>query len=91
MATFRTELLARIDDLNANIRQVIGGALSRHNAAAYLGIGVRTLDNLTRQGKIRRVQFELEGGRGSRKRPRVAYRKEELDRYLQEQEGREQG
>ena len=53
------------------------GNLTRKEAAAYLRISVRTLDNLAQDGEIPYSKL----GKGAR--ARVIYQRKELDAYLE--------
>lgn len=55
--------------------------MHRHEAAAYLRLGVSTFDNLVREGKIRK--YRMTGRR------RVLFDREELDAYVRESSGRQ--
>ena len=57
------------------------GVFSRKDAAEYLGIHINSLDQLVRQGKIKRVPLHTQGNRG-----RVGFRREELDRFITKNE-----
>jgi excisionase family DNA binding protein len=55
------------------------GALDKKSAAAYLGVGLRTLERLIEQGQIPTVKVG---------RRRVVIRKEALDEFLKAREHR---
>ena len=59
----------RGDDLRSPV-------LSGHSAAAYIGVGLRTLQMLTAAGKIPRVQLSPR---------RIGYLRRDLDAYIDRQ------
>lgn len=72
------KLLERIaKTLDHQVQVTTGGALSREEAARYLGISPRTLHELCVGGKIKRVVVSP---------ARFVFRREELDRYLVDNE-----
>ena len=71
------ELLDEIKALREDLRATRRAVLNREEAAEYLGISVRTLHDLREEGKVRAVQ--LSPGRHG-------YRREELERFLVENE-----
>jgi len=77
-------LLDEIRGLREDIRALSGAALTRDQAAAFLGVGVRTFDKLVAAGRIHPVDNTVNPSEG--KRGRVTFRREELERYLRESE-----
>ena len=72
------DLLGEIEALREDLRATRRAVFTREEAAEYLRISVRTLHELREEGKVRAVQ--LSPGRHG-------YRRVELDRFLEENEG----
>jgi Helix-turn-helix domain len=72
-----SELLHEVRDLRADLRALTGAVLNREQAAGYLGLSVRNLHELVKRGLVKRVTLST---------GRYGFRREELDRYLEENE-----
>jgi helix-turn-helix protein len=64
------------------LHAVSGGALQNPEAARFLGVGVRTLDNLLAQGRVSPIDNSIRPEEG--KRGRVTFDKTELERYMRD-------
>lgn len=70
-------VLDEVRALREELRVTRRPTMARDDAAEYLGVSVRTLHELVTAGRIKRVQVS-EG--------RYVFRREELDRYLLDNE-----
>lgn len=77
-------IIQELKSIRAEIRVFSGAALSRTQAAGYLGVSVRTLDELCRRGKLRRVSLTSDRGKWGR----YVFRVQELDSFLKRNEGK---
>lgn len=68
-----TELINEVRKLRTEMRALTGAVMNREQAATYLGISVRNLHELVKQGLLKRVALST---------GRYGFRREELDRYL---------
>ncbi|MBI5090903.1 MAG: helix-turn-helix domain-containing protein [Candidatus Hydrogenedentes bacterium] len=66
-------LIEEVRGLRADLRALTGAVLNREQATSLLGISVRNLHDLVKQGSIKRVALST---------GRYGFRREELDRYL---------
>lgn len=79
------ELLEEVRGLRQDMRAVLGGAMDKAQAAAFLSVSKRTLDELVRNGFIAPVNIS---GKGDSDRPRVVFRREELEGYLRRRQAK---
>ena len=77
-------IIEELRKIRAEIRFSSGAALTRTQAADYLGVSVRTLDELCRRGRLRRVSLTSDTGKWGRH----VFRVQELDSFLKQNEGK---